>query len=60
MESSRTTRMEKRAYEEGMEDEAEDQLTDSKKRKLPALARFVSYFHLFFIGFIRFPLKGVL
>ena len=34
--------MDKRAYEQVMEDEAEDHLPDSKKRKLPALARFVS------------------
>ncbi|PON52370.1 Calmodulin-binding protein [Parasponia andersonii] len=39
MESSRTTRVDKRAHEQDVvEDEAEDHLPDSKKRKLPALA----------------------
>ncbi|KAM6579858.1 hypothetical protein CsatA_003632 [Cannabis sativa] len=40
MDSSRTTRVEKRAYEEGIDedDPEDDQLPDSKKRRLPALA----------------------
>lgn len=38
-------RMEKRGYEE---DDAEDHLPDSKKRRLPGLARFDSYFYSFF------------
>jgi hypothetical protein len=40
MESSRGRRVEKRGYEQGVDDEA-DNLPESKKAKLPALARFV-------------------
>lgn len=41
--------MEKRGYEQGVQDDgAENHLPESKKRRLPALARFVSLFYLFF------------
>jgi hypothetical protein len=40
MESSRGRRVEKRGYEQGVDDEA-DNLPESKKAKVPALARFV-------------------
>ena len=40
MESSRSRRVEKRGYEQSVDDEA-DNLPESKKAKLPALARLV-------------------
>ena len=42
MESSRSNRVDKRGYEQVVEDDAEHE-PGSKKPKLPALARFVSY-----------------
>lgn len=49
MESSRNMRVEKRGYEQSVEDEA-DNLPESKKPKMPALARlvFFSFFLLLF------------
>ena len=42
MESSRSSRVDKRGYEQDVVDDAEH-VPGSKKPKLPALARFVSY-----------------
>lgn len=50
MESSRSVRMEKRGYEQAVQDDdAENHLPESKRRRLPALARFLFLVLPFFI-----------
>lgn len=58
MESSRSNRVEKRGYEQGVEDDAE-LVPGSKKPKLPALARSVLCI-TFFIIYVTFLLMRVL